>query len=186
MTVFLNKCDLLAPPEVDEVAGEVASWGYDPVPLSVKLRVGLREALERTRGRVSVVFGPSGVGKSSLINGLRLAFAEEGGGEAYEPSGIPLVDNARPAHLVARRGEVSGARCRFAQQSSLALRPSVACQNTRLAMDAVGGALAWVGQRGGAVGGVRGRRWGGRAGGVVAGCGAGGACGGPGRVAWGS
>lgn len=49
------------------------SWGYKPLFCSVDRKLGL-EALENIlKGQTTVIVGPSGVGKSSLINALRSA-----------------------------------------------------------------------------------------------------------------
>ena len=50
----------------------MASWGYDSVLLSAHKGVGLAELYARLQSHTSVVAGPSGVGKSSLINALHL------------------------------------------------------------------------------------------------------------------
>lgn len=47
------------------------NWGYDPLFLSVDQRSGLSALEEMLEGQTTVVVGPSGVGKSSLINALR-------------------------------------------------------------------------------------------------------------------
>ncbi|CAG9465677.1 unnamed protein product [Pedinophyceae sp. YPF-701] len=72
VTVVLNKCDLLPPDELRDVVRHVESWGYEPLAISVRGNLGLDAVMARLRGRVSVIAGPSGVGKSSLINALRL------------------------------------------------------------------------------------------------------------------
>jgi len=112
VTVVLSKCDLATEGEMLAVARSVLAWGYSPLPISVRERVGLGPVLEATEGRTSVVFGPSGVGKSSLINGLRLLHSETDPGtmRGWQGTGVALLDGARPAHLVRGKGEwVSGA-----------------------------------------------------------------------------
>lgn len=47
------------------------SWGYDPLFLSVDQKSGLSSLEETLEGQTTVIVGPSGVGKSSLINALR-------------------------------------------------------------------------------------------------------------------
>jgi ribosome biogenesis GTPase len=47
------------------------SWGYDPLFLSVDKQSGFTALEEMLQGQTTVVVGPSGVGKSSLINALR-------------------------------------------------------------------------------------------------------------------
>lgn len=47
------------------------SWGYEPVFCSVESKYGLDTLQFNLREQTSVIVGPSGVGKSSLINALR-------------------------------------------------------------------------------------------------------------------
>lgn len=46
-------------------------WGYDPVFCSVQSKIGLDSLAFILRDQTTVIVGPSGVGKSSLINALR-------------------------------------------------------------------------------------------------------------------
>jgi ribosome small subunit-dependent GTPase A len=48
------------------------SWGYKPLFCSVNKKDGLSAVEEKLKGKTTVVMGPSGVGKSSLINALRV------------------------------------------------------------------------------------------------------------------
>lgn len=68
--LVLSKCDLLDAEEQVEWRDRLEEWGYDPVLISVYRSIGLEQLAERLRDRVTVVSGPSGVGKSSLINAL--------------------------------------------------------------------------------------------------------------------
>jgi ribosome biogenesis GTPase / thiamine phosphate phosphatase len=68
--VVINKVDLVG---VDAVRARFAEYeraGYPVHYTSVKARVGLEELRGALRGRTSVLSGPSGVGKSSLMNAL--------------------------------------------------------------------------------------------------------------------
>ena len=47
------------------------SWGYEPIFCSVESKHGLDTLAFILRGQTTVIVGPSGVGKSSLINALR-------------------------------------------------------------------------------------------------------------------
>eukprot|EP00850_Spirogloea_muscicola_P011142 SM000068S20574 [mRNA] locus=s68:249214:251196:- [translate_table: standard] len=68
--LVLNKADLVPAEVVESWRSRLRSWGYDPVVCSVERRAGLAELTHVLRSRVTVVAGPSGVGKSSLINAL--------------------------------------------------------------------------------------------------------------------
>lgn len=57
--------------ELLEWKEKIAGWGYDPVICSVRSRSGVAPVMEILREKTAVVVGPSGVGKSSLINALR-------------------------------------------------------------------------------------------------------------------
>lgn len=66
----LNKRDLV---ESESQAGwhsRLSAWGYVPIMISVLQDKDWMPLTETLKGRISVVSGPSGVGKSSLINKL--------------------------------------------------------------------------------------------------------------------
>ena len=56
-------------------------WGYDPLLVSTVTGDGLESFREMLGSRVSVLAGPSGVGKSSIVNALRHGEDEERVGE---------------------------------------------------------------------------------------------------------
>lgn len=73
----LNKCDLVTPKEIEKWRGRIYEWGYEVLFISVKTGMGLgtRENIsgslwEKLQDKITVICGPSGVGKSSLINYL--------------------------------------------------------------------------------------------------------------------
>ena len=66
----LNKVDLTTPEEVARVVEVYRPAGYTVVPVSAKRGLGLDALREHIGGRLSVLAGPSGVGKSTLLNAL--------------------------------------------------------------------------------------------------------------------
>ena len=67
--VVANKIDLVDDPQ--ETFGLYESIGYRVLYTSTKLKVGLDELKEALNGRVSALAGPSGVGKSTLLNAIQ-------------------------------------------------------------------------------------------------------------------
>jgi ribosome biogenesis GTPase len=66
----LNKRDLITPQAQTDWQHRLSRWGYQPLQISVKQREGLADLVTALKKRITVVSGPSGVGKSSLINTL--------------------------------------------------------------------------------------------------------------------
>ncbi|MBW4690292.1 MAG: small ribosomal subunit biogenesis GTPase RsgA [Lyngbya sp. HA4199-MV5] len=66
----LNKSDLATEDERDRWRVRLQEWGYAPILMSVQQAIGLAEVEAQLGDRVTIVSGPSGVGKSSLINWL--------------------------------------------------------------------------------------------------------------------
>ncbi len=66
----LNKTDLISSSQQQQWQQRLQAWGYDPVFISVASNQGLDQLLSRLRDRITIFAGPSGVGKSSLINQL--------------------------------------------------------------------------------------------------------------------
>jgi ribosome biogenesis GTPase / thiamine phosphate phosphatase len=75
-----NKVDLVGTQAARERFGPYERIGYDVVYASAKRHIGLDELRQRLAGKLSIVTGPSGVGKSTLLNalqpGLQLATGE--------------------------------------------------------------------------------------------------------------
>lgn len=69
--LVLSKADGLPEGWLQTWCQRVASWGYAPLPVSTRTGAGL-EALARRLAEpgIAVLCGPSGVGKSSLLNAL--------------------------------------------------------------------------------------------------------------------
>lgn len=66
----LNKSDLVTAAAQEEWRDRLQAWGYDPLFVSVYKKMGLEAVQARLQEQITVVSGPSGVGKSSLINHL--------------------------------------------------------------------------------------------------------------------
>jgi len=66
----LSKCDLV--PEAEQLGWQhrLKQWGYAPILISVYRQQGIQPLAQQLRDRMTIVSGPSGVGKSSLINYL--------------------------------------------------------------------------------------------------------------------
>ena len=84
--IVIGKCDLLVSEEHRELVEmdlEVyRELGYGPLFLSTQAEDGIEALKERLRGRISVITGPSGVGKSTFLNaaipGVQLRTGEVG------------------------------------------------------------------------------------------------------------
>lgn len=88
--IVANKIDLIGVEAASVIFGPYERIGYQVIYASARAGIGLEEVRGRLAGRLSIVTGPSGVGKSTLLNalqpGLRLATgevssAEEGKGK---------------------------------------------------------------------------------------------------------
>lgn len=68
--VVINKIDLVDEQSARERFTDYERAGYPMHYTSMKKQIGLEELHDALSGRVSVLSGPSGVGKSSLLNGM--------------------------------------------------------------------------------------------------------------------
>ncbi|XP_047336334.1 small ribosomal subunit biogenesis GTPase RsgA 1, mitochondrial [Impatiens glandulifera] len=71
LTLALNKMELVSEETLLMWKSRLHNWGYEPVFCSVESKHGLDTLQYILREKTSVIVGPSGVGKSSLINALR-------------------------------------------------------------------------------------------------------------------
>lgn len=71
VTICFNKTDLVTDEELHTFADIYRACGYSVVYTSAKEQEGLSHLLELLEGKTTAVAGPSGVGKSSLINCLQ-------------------------------------------------------------------------------------------------------------------
>ena len=69
--VLLTKCDLLDEDRLALFRDRLRGWGYEPLLLSSETGLGMESLRRRLQdSALSVLCGPSGVGKSSLLNSL--------------------------------------------------------------------------------------------------------------------
>jgi ribosome biogenesis GTPase / thiamine phosphate phosphatase len=72
--VVINKIDLVDPADLQPLVGVYSQMGYVVMLVSVKTGQGIERLRRELAGRSSAVAGQSGVGKSSLLNGIDPAF----------------------------------------------------------------------------------------------------------------
>lgn len=70
VSLCLNKSDLVSLEQQIHWSDRLSSWGYESVFISVRTGAGLDELSAKLSDKITVFAGPSGVGKSSLINYL--------------------------------------------------------------------------------------------------------------------
>jgi ribosome biogenesis GTPase len=69
--LVLSKADALSGGWLEGWCARLESWGYNPLPVSIRTGLGLQALAQRLAvPGIAVVCGPSGVGKSSLLNAL--------------------------------------------------------------------------------------------------------------------
>ena len=84
--ILFNKCDLGLDQAIEEALALYTGLGYPVLLTSARDGSGLNELRERLSGHTSLLTGPSGVGKSSLMNAL-LPDAGQRTGEVSEATG---------------------------------------------------------------------------------------------------
>lgn len=70
IALCLNKRDLVSETTVHQWRSRLENWGYDPIFISVLQQQGLKHLQAVLSNQITLMAGPSGVGKSSLINCL--------------------------------------------------------------------------------------------------------------------
>lgn len=73
--IVANKCELLPPEEALAIFAPYIHIGYEVLFTSAKQRLGVDELRGRLEGKISAFSGPSGVGKSSLMNAIQPGLA---------------------------------------------------------------------------------------------------------------
>ena len=82
--ICFNKTDLLRQEEIDGLYRHYESAGYAVRTISVRENRGVEEIKELLWGRITVVAGPSGVGKSSLTNAIQQEICMETGAISHK------------------------------------------------------------------------------------------------------
>ena len=77
--LVFNKQDIAKEPEIQELKDIYEACGYQIIFTSAKEKENITEVMEALKGKTTVVAGPSGVGKSSLINLLQSGVKMETG-----------------------------------------------------------------------------------------------------------
>jgi ribosome biogenesis GTPase / thiamine phosphate phosphatase len=70
LCLCFNKSDLITSQQRESWSKRLAEWGYNAHFISVKTNNGLDELKLKLSQKITILAGPSGVGKSSLINQL--------------------------------------------------------------------------------------------------------------------
>jgi ribosome biogenesis GTPase / thiamine phosphate phosphatase len=70
LRLCLNKSDLVSIQEQQDWRQRLQTWGYEPTLVSLRQASSLSDLPDLLADKITVVSGPSGVGKSSLINRL--------------------------------------------------------------------------------------------------------------------
>ncbi len=66
--ICLNKCDLISDEQAIYWLDRLHTWGYDAMAISTYMGKGIELLKDKIAQGVTIISGPSGVGKSSLIN----------------------------------------------------------------------------------------------------------------------
>ncbi len=77
--LVINKIDLTSPDQVEKIRDLYASAGYDVVLVSAQESINIDGLKAKLKGKITAMAGPSGVGKSSLLNSLSLDHQVETG-----------------------------------------------------------------------------------------------------------
>lgn len=85
--IVWNKVDLVEPETAAQEVSVYAEAGYDVIATSTRTGVGIEQLREALRARISTLAGPSGVGKSALLNALEPGW-QRATGEVSERRGL--------------------------------------------------------------------------------------------------
>ena len=66
--IVLNKCDLPRSKEVDDILSYYPRAGFSVIEISARKNLGIQNLRDKIRDEIAVLSGPSGTGKSSILN----------------------------------------------------------------------------------------------------------------------
>ena len=72
VSLCLNKTDLVSQEQAWQWQQRLQGWGYQPLLVSLSRQEGIEQLASYLLNEITILSGPSGVGKSSLINALVL------------------------------------------------------------------------------------------------------------------
>ncbi|GER29531.1 minichromosome maintenance family protein [Striga asiatica] len=105
LTLALNKAELVQQTTLAEWKSRLHGWGYEAVICSVDTKHGLDTLQFILRDQTTVIVGPSGVGKSSLINALRGNGSVPHDDSSFEPIlGSKWLEEQRVGEVSTRSG----------------------------------------------------------------------------------
>ena len=70
IVLCINKIDLADSDELQSIVEHYSAIGYQVITISAKVGIGIAELRSRLHGKISVFAGPSGVGKSTILNNV--------------------------------------------------------------------------------------------------------------------
>jgi ribosome biogenesis GTPase len=69
--IVANKADLIGVSQAEGMFGHYSTLGYPVIYASARSGVGIQQLTDQLMGKLSVLAGPSGVGKTSLLNAIQ-------------------------------------------------------------------------------------------------------------------
>ena len=107
--IVANKVELIGPEKAREKFGFYPELGYKVIYTSAKEKIGVDELHETLKGKLSALAGPSGVGKSSLMNAIQPGLGIAVGEISFSHDKGKHTTNFRQLHPLVGGGWVADA-----------------------------------------------------------------------------